>query len=94
MKNYTYIFIFSLALISACNKPSDSDLKLWYDSPARTWTDALPLGNGLQGAMIYGRAQNELISLNHTDFWSGAPKDWNNPDAAKVLPLLTEAMAK
>ncbi len=93
MRFVACISIFNLSFLMGCHKPVDRDLKLWYDTPARTWTEALPLGNGLQGAMIYGMVHHELISLNHTEFWSGAPGDWNNPGAANVLPLVKEAMA-
>ncbi|MFO7669202.1 MAG: glycoside hydrolase family 95 protein, partial [Bacteroidales bacterium] len=94
MSYYSFILIFNLSFLMGCHKPVDRDLKLWYDTPARTWTEALPLGNGLQGAMIYGRTHHEWISLNHTDFWSGAPGEWNNPGAAKVLHMVMEAMAE
>lgn len=48
---------------------------LWYDKPARAWTQALPLGNGTLGAMVYGKTGSEIISLNHDELWSGYPYD-------------------
>lgn len=53
---------------------SDSHV-LWYDKPARAWTQALPLGNGTLGAMVYGKTGSEIISLNHDELWSGYPCD-------------------
>ncbi len=53
---------------------SDSHV-LWYDKPARAWTQALPLGNGTLGAMVYGKTGSEIISLNHDELWSGYPYD-------------------
>ena len=46
---------------------------LWYNQPASEWTDALPVGNGRLGAMVFGRTLNELIQLNEQTLWSGAP---------------------
>ncbi|MEO7046505.1 MAG: glycoside hydrolase family 95 protein [Ferruginibacter sp.] len=65
---------------------------LWYAKPAINFNEALPLGNGRMGAMVYGRAQSEYISLNEQTLWSGSPDiKWNNPVAKKYLPLVREA---
>ncbi|SHJ75118.1 alpha-L-fucosidase 2 [Tangfeifania diversioriginum] len=61
-------------------------LKLWYDKPASNWNEALPVGNGRLGAMIYGDPANEKIQLNEETFWSGGPSRNDNPDALKALP--------
>ncbi|MGW9124613.1 glycoside hydrolase family 95 protein [Paenibacillus chitinolyticus] len=60
--------------------------KLWYTRPAQAWTEALPVGNGRLGAMIYGRVEEEVISLNEESLWYGGPKDRTNPEAAASLP--------
>lgn len=65
---------------------------LWYDRPAEKWTDALPIGNGSFGAMIYGDTQSETIKLNHDTFWRGGPSDWNNPEAKSYFPLVKGAL--
>ena len=62
------------------------DMKLWYDSPAADWNEALPLGNSLVGAMVYGITDKEEIQLNECTFWGGSPYRNDNPDALKVLP--------
>ena len=49
-------------------------MELWYRSPAESWTQALPLGNGRLGAMVYGGAERETIGLNEDTFWSGFPR--------------------
>ena len=49
------------------------DLKLWYNKPATVWTEALPVGNGRLGAMIFGGVEEELIQLNEATLWSGGP---------------------
>jgi alpha-L-fucosidase 2 len=52
-------------------------MKLWYDKPAAVWTEALPLGNGHIGAMVFGRVEEELIQLNESTLWSGGPVKTN-----------------
>lgn len=61
------------------------DLKLWYTKPASQWVEALPVGNGRLGGMIFGGVENELIQLNEDTLWSGYPKDSNNYEAIKYL---------
>jgi alpha-L-fucosidase 2 len=68
-------------------------MKLWYQQPAKTWTDALPVGNGRLGAMIFGRESDELLQLNESTLWSGGPVTDNvNPDAPKYLAQVREAV--
>jgi alpha-L-fucosidase 2 len=68
-------------------------LKLWYDQPAKRWTEALPVGNGRLGAMVFGRGEEELIQLNESTLWSGGPVSENvNPEAPKYLPLIRQAI--
>lgn len=66
--------------------------KLWYRKPARVWEEALPLGNGRLGAMVFGGGTHEHLQLNEDTLWSGEPKDWNNPDAPNWLPKVREAL--
>jgi alpha-L-fucosidase 2 len=69
------------------------DLKLQYNQPAVEWTEALPIGNGTLGAMVFGRIDSELIQLNEATLWSGGPVQKNvNPDAFKNLALIREAL--
>lgn len=64
----------------------EQNTKLQYERPAAVWTEALPVGNGRLGAMVYGGVERETISLNEDTLWSGYPRDWNNPAARQVLP--------
>lgn len=64
---------------------SDKAMTLWYDTPAVEWTDALPIGNGRMGAMIFGRPQHELIQLNEETVWAGGYVDRINPKAREGL---------
>jgi alpha-L-fucosidase 2 len=63
-------------------------LVLWYRQPAREWTEALPIGNGRLGAMMFGGLAEERLQLNEDTLWSGGPKNWNNPEAQKYLPTV------
>ena len=65
---------------------TDDSLLLWYDKPASEWTEALPIGNGRLGAMIFGGPANEQLQLNEDTLYAGSPYDPNNPEALKALP--------
>ncbi len=74
---------------------SQQDLKLWYNKPAAVWTEALPVGNGRLGAMVFGRAEDELIQLNESSLWSGGPIAKNvNPKSPDYLPQVRAALFK
>jgi alpha-L-fucosidase 2 len=75
--------------------PEIMPLMLWYPAPAVKWTDALPVGNGRLGAMIFGRPQHETLQLNDITVWSGGPQpDANRPNAYLALPEIRAALAK
>ena len=61
-------------------------LELWYDRPAANWNEALPVGNGRIGAMVFGEIAEERIQLNEETVWSGADHDFVNKAARKALP--------
>ena len=68
---------------------------LWYDQPAKNWNEALPIGNGRLGAMIFGRVADELIQLNEETLWTGGPVNPDpNPDAPKYLQPVRNALFK
>jgi alpha-L-fucosidase 2 len=67
-----------------------NDMTLWYKQPANAWLDAMPLGNGYIGAMVFGRSNNERIALNESSFWSGRPHDYDDPDAGKYYNTIKE----
>ena len=64
---------------------SSDDMKLWYEQSARRWTEALPVGNGRLGGMVFGGIERERIQLNEDTLWSGGPQDADNPDALAHL---------
>jgi alpha-L-fucosidase 2 len=65
---------------------SGTDLKLWYTGPAKQWVEALPVGNGRLGAMVFGDPFKEVIQLNENTVWAGSPYRNDNPDAKEALP--------
>ena len=71
---------------------ADPPLRLWYEKPAATWVEALPIGNGRLGAMVFGDPLRERLALNEDTLWSGGPTSWNNPDAKAWLPKVREAV--
>jgi len=72
---------------------AQNNLKLCYDKPATQWTQAIPIGNGKIGAMIFGGVEEELIQLNESTLYSGGPVKKNiNPDARAYLPQVRKAL--
>jgi alpha-L-fucosidase 2 len=72
-------------LAGAATAP-DAPLTLWYDEPAREWVEALALGNGRLGAMMFGGIVEEHLQLNEDTLWSGGPYQAANPEAKAALP--------
>lgn len=77
-----------LATSSVCF--SAQEYKLWYDCPAQVWTEALPLGNGRLGAMVFGNPAMEQLQLNEETLWAGRPNNNANPDALEYIPKVRE----
>src|SRR5688572_12906450 len=67
-------------------RASVSNDVLWYNRPANEWVEALPVGNGRIGAMIFGGVANERLQLNEDTLWGGGPYDPVNPEAREALP--------
>lgn len=78
-----------LILLSSLNLFSQKlppDMTIWFNRPASNWNEALPVGNGRLGAMIFGGISQERLQLNEETVWTGAPRWDANPDARKNLP--------
>ena len=67
-------------------------LELWYEQPAQEWTEALPVGNGRLGAMVFGGVAAETIQLNEDTIWCGRPEALNRTAAGKQLPKIRELL--
>jgi alpha-L-fucosidase 2 len=66
--------------------PRPGDFVLWYPRPASAWLEALPIGNGRLGAMVFGGTDAELLQLNEDTVWAGGPYEPANPKALAALP--------
>lgn len=82
--------ILSHANSVASTPQHDTNMMLWYRQPAQTWNEALPVGNGRLGAMVFGNVEHERIQLNEESMWSGCKQDADNPDALRHLPVVRE----
>jgi alpha-L-fucosidase 2 len=81
--------IFSLFLLS---NGYSQELKLWYNKPAAKWTEALPIGNGRLGAMIFGGIEQDRIQFNEETLWTGEPREYNKQGAYKYLPQIRQLL--
>lgn len=97
MKPHPRLILAALAasLSLSAGARTGNALSLHYDKPAAVWTEALPIGNGRLGAMVFGRPGEELIQLNEATLWSGGPVGKNiNPGAFDALGKVREALAR
>jgi alpha-L-fucosidase 2 len=69
-------------------EPRRDEMVLWYRQPASHWLEAMPMGNGMIGAMVFGGVEQERIALNESTFWSGRPEDYDNPEAGGQFPRI------
>jgi len=67
-------------------------MKLWYQQPAKEWTEALPVGNGRLGAMIFGGTENERLQFNEDTLWTGGPHKYQHGGAVAYLPIVRKLL--
>jgi len=82
------IFFLTVAALSSCTnkgRPPQDDLVLHYDRPAKSWNEALPVGNGRLGAMVFGTVFRERVQFNEETLWTGEPRDYSHPEASEYL---------
>lgn len=82
--------VLAILIGGSCLQTQAQEYKLWYDRPAQVWTEALPLGNGRLGAMVFGNPAMEQLQLNEETIWAGRPNNNANPDALKYIPKVRE----
>lgn len=90
-------FAFCCAAVLGLALPSlaqDSNLMLWYTRPAAKWTEALPIGNGRLGGMVYGGITEEHIQFNEATLWTGRPRNYNRPGAVQYLQPIRSLLAQ
>ena len=84
--------IFLIATFNVSSQKPDPGLKIWFTRPAENWNEALPVGNGRLGAMVFGGIENERLQLNEESVWTGQPRWDANPDALKNLPKVRQLL--
>lgn len=84
--------LLSISTLAAAAVPPQGDLILWYDKPATKWEQALPVGNGHLGAMIFGAADKERIQFNEHTVWTGKPRSYARKGAVNHLPKIRELL--
>ena len=85
MKKIIVSVVSCLLSVVSLNAQNDNTEKLWYDTPAQIWLEALPIGNSHLGAMLYGGTQTDEIQLNEETFWSGGPHNNNSKTSLNYL---------
>ena len=85
-------YLFSVVLILSVGVIFSQDLKLWYRQPAIKWTEALPIGNGRIGAMVFGGIENDRIQFNEETLWTGEPRSYSRPGAYKYLDTIRQLL--
>ncbi len=93
----TKLTAFFLILCGLCPtfisaKETSNNLKLWYTKPAQKWTEALPIGNGRLGAMIFGGVESDRIQFNEETLWNGAPNDYAHKGAYQYLDQIRQLL--
>lgn len=99
MKNIlqTFVLLCTFLVCISCNntivtpEPDESTL-LYFDKPATNWYEAIPIGNGRLGGMVFGGADTELIQTNDDTFWSGEPRDLQKPGTHRHLPEIRQLL--
>ncbi|KAK5938858.1 hypothetical protein PMZ80_009050 [Knufia obscura] len=79
-------------LLLAAFATAQHETLLWYNRPAEAWTDALPIGNGKLGGMVFGIPDAERIQLNEESVWSGGPMSRIDQDAAKTVKVVQQLL--
>jgi alpha-L-fucosidase 2 len=86
------VFLFSISDVSAQERLFDPSCLLWYKQAAEVWEEALPVGNGRLGAMVFGKVAEERIQINEDTYWSGGPYSTVVKGAYKALPEIQKML--
>ena len=83
---------FTLTSLAQSQQKAPDNLTMWFSRPASGWNEALPVGNGSLGAMVFGGVASERLQLNEETVWTGKPADFVNPGARAALPEVRELL--
>lgn len=92
MRQIRSLFTLAFLFMFITTQAQKEKLTLWYNQPAEKWTEALPIGNGRLGAMIFGGVEQDRIQFNEETLWTGKPRDYNRPDAFHYLPQIRKLL--
>lgn len=92
MKKSLYPIYLLLAILIGTTTTAAAQHTLWYEQPADEWVEALPVGNGRLGAMVFGKVNHERIQLNEESIWTGQPVDRQQPEAGKYIPIVRQEL--
>lgn len=92
MNRILYTLLILWVVLPHLSSGEESSLKLWYDRPAEKWTEALPVGNGRLGAMIFGGTEKERIQFNEETLWTGEPHDYAHQGAYRYLDTIRQLL--
>jgi len=91
-KNLRIFVATIIVLVGTAVSADVGPLQLWYPKPAEKWTEALPVGNGRLGAMVFGGVDVERLQFNEDTLWTGAPRDYSHPGAKDHLPAIRKLL--
>ena len=93
-KAFVAINLISIVLLflTSCSSNKNATLELWYKQPAHEWEEALPIGNGRLGAMVFGDPAKEHLQFNEETLWNCGPREYQHEGAAKYLPKIRQLL--
>ncbi len=86
------ILTLAITVMANTHAQTPSDLRIWFRQPAGQWNEALPVGNGRLGAMVFGGVETERLQLNEETVWTGSDVDTHNPQARQSLPQVRQLL--
>src|SRR5687767_9132343 len=94
IRSLLFSILLAVSWIGTASAADPSDLRLWYPRPAGAWVEALPIGSGRLGAMVFGGTADERIQFNEDTLWTGKPHDYSHAGAAEHLPEIRRLIAE
>lgn len=88
-------YLICVSVLFSCTQAKeqgDKVMELYFNRPASVWAEAIPIGNGRLGGMVFGGVEEEKIQTNDDTFWSGEPRNVQNPSAAQYLPQIRQLL--
>ena len=87
-----FLLLGFLSFSCRTNENLKEDSGVWFNQPAQNWNEAIPIGNGILGGMVYGGIESDTIKINEETLWSGGPRDLQNYEAINHLPEIRQLL--